>query len=148
MVLTDSIFISGSTGKSISLMFCKSSVVFIILLDLLEHTVLLSGTSISLVWSSVFNAAVGFTASDWTTGSDWAPIVALGPVLGRGAGFGFLEKVADFSKIGGLFRVFPFHSANFALKVQYKHWTITLIYLLLSADCPVKTDQVMLGWSL
>ncbi len=112
LVLTDSILISGSTGKARSLLFCKSTVVFIISLDLLEHTVLLSGTSTSLVWSSVFKAAVGCTASDC------APIVALGPVLGRGAGFGFLEKVADFSEIDGIFRVFPFRSANFALKAQ------------------------------
>ncbi len=142
MVLTDSILISGSIGKSISQLSSKSSVVLIILLELLEHTVLLSGTSISLVWLFIFNGAVG-------SGSDWAPVVVLGPVLGSGAGFGFLEKVAGFSEIAGFFRAFPLdasHSASFALKAEYK-WNIRQSHLyMIFYQHIVTQDRLKLSW--
>ncbi len=135
MVLTDSILISGSTGKSISQLSSKSSVVLIILLELLEHTVLLSGTSISLVWLFIFNGAVG-------SGSDWAPV-------GSGAGFGFLEKVAGFSEIAGFFRAFPLdasHSASFALKAEYK-WNIRQSHLyIIFYQHIVTQDRLKLSW--
>lgn len=116
MILTDSILISGLTGRSISLLSSKSSVVFKILLCLLDCT-LLSETSISSIWLSSFFSGAGFTDSGWVTGFGWAKLVALCP--GLDSGTGLRELVGNVSEIGGLFIVFPFdasQSASFALK--------------------------------
>lgn len=99
-----------------SLLSSKSNVVFIILRDSLVFTCFVSRTL--SVWLLVFNAGAGFTGSVFCmTGLDWAQVVALGPVLGHGAGF--RESTAELSEIGGLFSDFPLeasHSASFALK--------------------------------